>query len=295
MRADLAHRHNMINRFTDGRVLHGEPILPSPDFDLGDTTAETKLQAKVISGDIFDAGSKVTDEVATVQQLLGPLTKDDVPILRCVGLNYLTHIRETGRSPPPTPSIFFKPNTTVADHGSDVLIPKLAQDEQADYEGELCIVIGKDAKNVSEEDALNYIAAYTVGNDVSSRKLQIDRAIAGPVPQWGFSKGFDTYAPMGPCLVRADIIGDPARLQLQTFIDGEQRQNIEVSDLIFGCAALVSYLSTGTTLQKGSVIMTGTPGGVGNGLKPPQFLKPGTRMEVKVTDIGTLRNGVKFE
>lgn len=100
-----------------------------------------------------------------------------------------------------------------------------------------------------------------MGNDISSRKLQIDRAIAGPVPQWGFSKGFDTFAPLGPCLVRPDMLGDEKQLRLQTLIDGELRQDVLISDLVFGCAALVSYLSTGTTLQKGSVIMTGTPGG----------------------------------
>lgn len=139
---------------TDDRVLYGEPILPSLTFDLGYTTAETKLQARVIEGDIYDPSCLVTDEVVTVRSLLGPLTRDDVPILRCVGLNYMSHsefqhlfslalinltrvVKETGRSPPPTPSIFFKPNTTVTDHGSDVLIPRIAQDQQADYEGEL--------------------------------------------------------------------------------------------------------------------------------------------------------------
>ncbi|EED14953.1 fumarylacetoacetate hydrolase, putative [Talaromyces stipitatus ATCC 10500] len=283
---------------TDGRTLYGEPILLSPDFDLGTTTAEIKLQAKVIVGsDIYDetGATRITDEVVTVQKLLGPLTQEDVPILRCVGLNYKTHIQETGRSPPPTPSIFFKPNTTITDHDCNVVIPKIAQDEQADYEGELCLVIGKDAKNVTKEVALDYVAALTVGNDISSRKLQIDRTIAGPVPQWGFSKGFDTFAPLGPCLVRRDVVGDETQLRLQTIIDGEVRQDTLISDLLFGCAELVSYLSTGTTLQKGSVIMTGTPGGVGNGLKPPKFLRPGNRMEVRVSKIGTLRNGVEFE
>ncbi|KAF9895307.1 hypothetical protein FE257_000211 [Aspergillus nanangensis] len=269
---------------TDGRILHGEPVLPSSDFDLGTTTTETMLQAKVISGsDIYDTtgATKVTDEVVTVEKLLGPLKQEDVPILRCVGLNYMTHIRETGRTPPPTPSIFFKPSTTITDHDCNVVIPKIAQDEQADYEGELCLIIGRDAKDVSEAEALDYVAAFTIGNDISSRKLQIDRTIAGPVPQWGFSKGFDTYAPLGPCLLRSDLVGDEKELRLQTLVDGEVRQDALVSDLVFGCAALVSYLSTGTTLQKGSVIMTGTPGGVGNGMKPPKFLKPGNRMEVK--------------
>lgn len=282
----------------DGRRLRGEPILPHPDFDLGDTTQATGLRARVITGDdIYDQTGKtvVSDEVVTVKQLLGPLAQTDVPILRCVGLNYAKHIREAGRSPPPFPFIFFKPNTTVLDHGADVVIPKIAQDDQADYEGELCLVIGRDAKDVSPADALGYVAAYTCGNDVSARKLQRDPKLAGVVPQWGFSKGFDTFAPLGPCLVRADLIGDPKKLLLKTIVDGETRQEELVEDLLFDCAYLVSYLSSGTTLQAGSVIMTGTPGGVGGSMKPPQYLAPGTKMEVSISKIGTLRNGVKFE
>ncbi|KAF6830426.1 fumarylacetoacetate hydrolase family protein [Colletotrichum plurivorum] len=281
----------------DGRVLRGEPILPHDGFDLGDTTEGTKLRAKVIVGsDIYDTSGnlQVTDEIAVVKTLLGPLAPEDVPILRCVGLNYATHIKEAGRKPPPFPFIFFKPNTTVLDHGADVIVPKICQDDQADYEGELCIIIGKDAKDVSVSDAPDYIAAYTCGNDVSSRKLQRDPAFAGNVPQWGFSKGFDTYAPLGPCLVRHDLIGDPTSLLLRTTVDGEERQKELVSDLLFDCFYLISYLSSGTTLQKGSVIMTGTPGGVGAGLNPPKWLLPGTQMEVSITNIGTLRNGVKF-
>ena len=124
-----------------------------------------------------------------------------------------------------------------------------------------CLVIGKDAKDVSVEEALDYVAAYTAGNDVSSRKLQRDPKLAGVVPQWGFSKGFDTFAPMGPCLVASELIGDPKKLHLRTIINDQTRQDEEVSDLLFDCAYVVSYLSQGTTLQKGSVIMTGTPGG----------------------------------
>ncbi|KEQ92079.1 hypothetical protein AUEXF2481DRAFT_101078 [Aureobasidium subglaciale EXF-2481] len=282
---------------TDGRVLRGEPLLPTSDFDLGNTTEETQLKAKVITGtDPYDISGKtmVTNEVVTVRKLLGPLAPEDTDILRCVGLNYAKHIKEAGRSPPPFPFIFFKPTTCVADHGSDVLIPKIAQDDQADYEGELCLIIGKDAKDVSREEALNYVAAYTAGNDISSRKLQRDPAFAGRIPQWGFSKGFDTFAPLGPCLVNSELIGDPAELLLKTVVDGHVRQDETVRDLLFDCAYLISYLSTGTTLRKGSVIMTGTPGGVGAGLTPPQFLLPGTVMEVSISKIGTLRNGVKF-
>ena len=122
-------------------------------------------------------------------------------------------------------------------------------------------MIGRDAKNVSEEEALSYVAAYTCGNDISSRKLQRDAAFAGRIPQWGFSKGFDTFAPLGPCLVSSKIIGDPAGLKLKTIVNGEVRQDEGVADLLFNCAYLISYLSSGTTLQKGSIIMTGTPGG----------------------------------
>lgn len=166
------------------------------------------------------------------------------------------------------------------------------------------------------EDALDYVAGYTVGNDISSRKLQRDPAYAGVIPQWGFSKGFDTFAPLGPVLVAASEIPDPSQLHLKTVIDGEVRQDESVSDLLFDCKYCISYLSQGTTLQKGSVIMTGTPGGmlapeqmnswslqtnlliyrtgVGAGLNPPKYLVPGTQMDVTISKIGTLRNNVVF-
>lgn len=155
-------------------------------------------------------------------------------------------------------------------------------------------MIGRDCKDVSEAEALSYVAAYTCGNDISSRKLQRDPAFAGRIPQWGFSKGFDTFAPLGPGLVNASFIDDPAKLNLTTIVDGEVRQDESVADLLFRCWYLISYLSSGTTLEKGSIIMTGTPGGVGVGLNPPKYLVPGTVMEVNISKIGTLRNDVKF-
>ena len=170
--------------------------------------------------------------------------------------------------------------------------------------------MGQDAKDIPKEKALDYVAAYTVGNDISSRKLQTRPALAGPTPQFCFSKGFDTFAPMGPCLVASRLIGDPSSLHITTKINGQVRQDEDLTDLLFDCAYLIEYLSQGTTLQKGSVIMTGTPGGtsihsilpfltmnigVGNGLKPPQYLTPGTIMEVIVSKIGTLRNEVGFD
>ncbi|PLN79606.1 hypothetical protein BDW42DRAFT_195081 [Aspergillus taichungensis] len=281
---------------TDGRILRGEPLVED-SVDLGFVTAADQIQARVISGDdIYDTTGKTTftDDVVTVKTILGPLAQNEVPIIRCVGLNYMKHIKEAGRTPPPFPFIFFKPNTTLQDHGAPVEIPSIAQDDQADYEGELCLVIGKDAKNVPRDQALSYIGAYTVGNDISSRRLQRDPALAGRVPQWGFSKGFDTYAPLGPCLVAGSQVADPAALHLRTLIDGEVRQDELVADMLFDCAYIVSYLSQGTTLQKGSLIMTGTPSGVGSGLQPPKYLKPGTQMDVSVAGIGTLRNSVVY-
>lgn len=237
----------------------------------------------------------MTDQIVAVNKLLGPLAQPDVPILRCVGLNYSKHIKEAARIPPPFPFIFFKPTTCVADRDAPVHIPKICQDDQADYEGQVCLVIGRDAKDVPLKDTLDYVAAYTCGNDVSSRKLQRNPEFAGRIPQWGFSNGFDTFAPMGQCLVAAHLISDPAKLHLKTIIDGEVRQEESVGDLLFDCAYCIHYLSQGSTLQKGSVIMTGTPGGVGAGFNPPKWLVPGTKIEVSISGIGTLKNEVVYD
>ncbi|KAF3004415.1 hypothetical protein E8E13_010315 [Curvularia kusanoi] len=283
---------------TDGRELRGQPILPSSDFDIGTTTEATGLKAKVIkvaNGDIFDGATQVTDEEVTVKKLLGPVTVDEVPIIRCIGLNFIKHIQEGGRTLPPHPSTFIKANTCLQDHEGPIVIPKIAQDNQADYEGELCFIIGKDCKDASEADAFDYIGGYLSGNDVSSRKWQRDPALAGTVPQWNFSKGFDTYAPLGPQIVSTKVIPDPSKLTLQTRVNGDLRQNSGIDDLCFKIPQLVAFCSQGTTLKKGTVVMTGTCAGVGYAMKEPQFLKPGDVVEVSITpQIGTLRNTVEF-
>ncbi|KAF1975539.1 fumarylacetoacetate hydrolase family protein-like protein [Bimuria novae-zelandiae CBS 107.79] len=282
---------------TDGKVLRGEPILPSPDFDVGTATEATGLKAKIIdvaNNDIFNPATKVTDQEATVKKLLGPVTTDEVPIIRCIGLNFIKHIQEGGRTLPPYPSTFIKANTCLNDHGAPIVIPKLVQDNQADYEGELCFIISKDAKDVSEADAYDYVGGYLCGNDVSSRKLQRDPKLAGTVPQWNFSKGFDTYAPLGPQIVSTEVIPDPSKLYLKTIVNGDVRQSETIDDLCFKIHTIVSYCSQGTTLKKGTVIMTGTPSGVGYAMKEPQFLKPGDVVEVNINAIGTLRNTVEY-
>ncbi|KAF7560942.1 hypothetical protein G7046_g3196 [Stylonectria norvegica] len=280
---------------TDGRILFGEPVDRSLDLCWKATSG---LQARVLVGDdIYDVTGKtrLSDEIAEVRTLLGPLTEDNVPLIRCVGLNYIKHIRETGHTPPSLPAVFIKPSTAIVGHDEAILIPKIAQDEQADYEGELCFTILRDAKDVTKEDALSYVAAYTCGNDVSARKLQSDPKLAGSIPQATFSKGFDTFAPLGPCLVAASEIGDGSKLHLKTLVNGEVRQESPVSELLFDCASLISLMSQGTTLKKGTVVMTGTPDGVGFRMRPPKFLKPGDVVEVEISSIGTLRNEVKYE
>jgi len=279
----------------DGNIKYGEPIVPSDDKnpDIDALAQQGGLKVKVLAGD-NPLLAKLTGEEDEVKQLLGPLTPKDVPIVRCVGLNYRTHILETGFDLPANPTLFIKPSHTVADTRSPVPIPALGQ-PKCDYEGELTIVIGKDAKNVSEADALNYVAGYTTGNDVSCRDWQMDKDKAGMMPQWSFSKSFDKYAPLGPCITSTEILGDASGLKLKTSVNGEARQESDTGDLVFGVRKLVSFLSTGQTLQAGSLIMTGTPGGVGFGMKPPVWLKDGDEVVVEIEGFGKVVNVMKFE
>ncbi|KAL3445421.1 hypothetical protein BJX65DRAFT_296952 [Aspergillus insuetus] len=276
-------------------IRYGEPIVADPaELNNLDELADAgKLKVKVLDG-VTPLAATPTGEIATVGKLLGPFDGRTVPIIRCIGLNYKTHILETGRSLPSCPTIFTKPGPSVADHGEDIPIPFIAQG-QCDYEGELVVLIGQDAKNVSESEALDYVAGYTVGNDVSARDWQREAEKAGPVPQWTFSKSFDKYAPLGPCLVAAHVLGDANNLSLRTIVNGDVRQSTNTSDLCFSVARLVAFCSQGQTLQKGSLIMTGTPGGVGLFMKPPVFLQDGDEVVVEIENIGRLRNRVVFE
>lgn len=156
-------------------------------------------------------------------------------------------------------------------------------------------MIGKSGKNIPKDKAHEYIAGYVTSNDVSARKWQREKAYAGGVPQFCFSKGFDKYAPLGPAIVSHPTVGDPGNLQLKTFVNGELRQDTNTDDLIFDVPTIVSFVSQGTTLEKGSLIMTGTPSGVGMGQVPPKYLQDGDVVEVEIEKLGRLRNRVKFE
>ncbi|MEK4566782.1 fumarylacetoacetate hydrolase family protein [Alkalihalobacillus sp. FSL R5-0424] len=202
----------------------------------------------------------------------------------CVGLNYRKHADETGSPYPEVPILFNKFNNTLAGHHQAITIPEVSQ--EVDYEVELAIVIGKTAKNVTEEDALNYVFGYTVANDLSARDLQMK------TPQWLLGKTCDGFNPIGPFLVTADEIGDPQSLTLETKVNGELRQHSSTSDMIFSCKEIISYISRHFTLKPGDLILTGTPEGVVLGLPKEKrvYLKSGDTVSVSIEKIGTLTN-----
>ncbi|QYS97898.1 FAA_hydrolase domain-containing protein [Trichoderma simmonsii] len=274
----------------DGNKLYGDPQIESAD-DLSRLLENGELFARVLDGSSpFNLASKA-GALRQVRRVLPVLTPKDVPIIKCVGLNYITHIKEGGRKPPPYPSIFIKPSYCVASSIEEIPIPRLAQDNQCDYEGELSIVIAKTGKDIDKEDALEYVAGYVVSNDVSARTWQRDPDYAGGVPQWCFSKGFDKYAPLGPMIVSPKLVGDASNLRLQTWVNEELRQDSSTSDLLFGVKEIISFVSQGTTLEQGTVIMTGTPAGVGMGMKPePRYLKNGDVVKVSIEHLGSVRN-----
>lgn len=197
----------------------------------------------------------------------------------CVGLNYADHARETGKEPPAEPILFMKATSAIAGPNDDVEIPKGS--EKADWEVELGIVIGKRAKYVSEAKALDHVAGYCLVNDVSERAFQSERG-----GQWTKGKSHDTFGPIGPWLVTRDEIADPQNLDLWLDVDGVRRQTGNTRTMIFGVAHLVAYISQFMTLEPGDIIATGTPPGVGLGLKPPVFLQTGQTMRLGITGLG---------
>ncbi|KQR36320.1 2-hydroxyhepta-2,4-diene-1,7-dioate isomerase [Rhizobium sp. Leaf155] len=201
----------------------------------------------------------------------------------CVGLNYADHAKETGKAPPEEPILFMKATSAVVGPNDEVEIPRGSK--KADWEVELGVVIGTRAKYVSEADALNHVAGYCVVNDVSERAFQSERG-----GQWTKGKSHDTFGPTGPWLVTRDEVADPQNLALWLDVDGVRRQTGNTNTMIFGVAHLVSYISQFMTLEPGDVIATGTPPGVGMGIKPePVFLKPGQVMTLGIEGLGEQR------
>ena len=240
-----------------------------------------------ISGDIFGEYS-VTDKTAQVAKLLAPIVPTN---LLCIGLNYRQHAVETKLPIPEYPVLFMKTTGAVQNPGDPIVLPRTLRSDQVDYECELAVVIGKKCKNVSREKALDYVLGYTCANDVSARDWQFN----GSGGQWCRGKTFDTFAPLGPCLVTTDEIPDPNALDIKLDINGEVLQDWNTSDMIFDIPALIEFLSGSTTLLPGTVILTGTPQGVGMARKPPRFLNAGDVVTVTIEKIGSLTNPVVEE
>ena len=241
--------------------------------------------AILLEGDLFreltDTGQRIS-----VTKILAPL---EPAAIFGIALNYKQHADEAGFEKPKYPVLFFKNPGSVTHPGDPIVIPKCCEDiPQVDWEAELAVVIGRAAKNVPVSEALQYVKGYSPTNDISARHWQ-KHAGAGQVAR---GKSFDTFCPIGPELITADEIPDPQSLNLQCLLNGEIMQDSNTSQMIFSVAEIISYLSMDTTLLPGSVILSGTPGGVGFARNPPVFLKAGDVVEVAIEGMQTLSNPV---
>ncbi|EGN92049.1 hypothetical protein SERLA73DRAFT_191696 [Serpula lacrymans var. lacrymans S7.3] len=275
-----------------GMVHIGQPVNGNLDIGLAFHFKET-IKAYEILGSYLDPAAQLSNNILTVKELLAPLSREEMKTVRCLGLNYSDHAAEAGLAKPAAPILFYKPLASMIGPSVPVVIPLAAQPPALhlpDYEVELTIVIGKAAKDVKEEDALDYVLAYTAANDVSFRKHQMTTS------QWGFSKGFDQTTPIGPCLVSNNAIPDPQIVPLKCILNGEVVQDGLTDTQLFNVRQTIAFLSQGTTLEPGSVILTGTPKGVGFVRKPPIYLKDGDDVRVWIGGgVGTLINSVVEE
>ncbi len=240
--------------------------------------------AREISGDIFGA-FRETDRVVKPGKALAPV---DPVYLPCIGLNYKKHAAESNSAPPPHPVLFVKNPASVQHPGDPIELPQKLPSTSVDYECELAVVIGRKCKNVAKADALNYVLGYTCANDVSARDWQRN----GGGGQWCQGKSFDTFCPLGPVLVTPDEIPNPNALRIRTILNGETLQDWNTDDMIFDVPTLIEYLSASKTLMPGTVILTGTPHGVGFARNPPVWLKPGDTVTIDIEKIGALTNPV---
>ncbi|MEW6638560.1 MAG: fumarylacetoacetate hydrolase family protein [Actinomycetota bacterium] len=260
-----------VGRVEDGRI-----------FSLG----ETSMQEYIAHGrgaERRPGGEEVPLSEATLH---APVPRPQKVI--AIGLNYEDHAAETGAQIPEKPIVFAKYANTVIGPGEPIRIPPITR--QADYEAELAVVIGREAKNVSEEEALEYVFGYTNANDVSARDLQFSEG-----GQWTRSKSLDTFCPLGPYLVTRDEVPDPQGLSVRAILNGEVVQDGHTSKMIFSVAELVSFLSEGMTLVPGDVVLTGTPPGVGMAREPQLWLKDGDEITIEIESLGSLTNPVVEE
>ncbi|KAH6708775.1 aromatic compound degradation protein [Leptodontidium sp. MPI-SDFR-AT-0119] len=266
----------------DGQIYYGE----AGDQWQSDLKGKS---VKIFSGlDPFDEKFHLSDKSATISEVLCPL--ESVPIGIGIGLNYRQHAEEAGLPFPTFPVVFAKYPDTLAGPFEDV--PVNPDAHFLDYEGELTLIIGKDIKDLTEQDdPLDYVLGYTVGNDVSSRYWQRAPRSGG---QYSLAKSFDKFGPIGPVIASLKAVGNPEDLKLRTWVNGELRQESSTDDLIIKIKEIIRHLSKGTTLRKGTYIMTGTPSGVAAFMKPPRWLQDGDVVEVEIEKIGKIANKMVF-
>jgi 2-keto-4-pentenoate hydratase/2-oxohepta-3-ene-1,7-dioic acid hydratase in catechol pathway len=241
----------------------------------------------LIEGDIFGQ-FEVTDTLVPIRERLAPLTP---PLIVCIAQNYRAHALELGGSVPERPVFFIKMPHSLLDPGKAIELPRHLRSDKVDFEAELAVVIGRTCRNVSVDEALDNVLGYTAGNDVSARDWQ---------KEWGGGqfcrgKGFDTFCPLGPHIVTTDDIPDPGKLGIKGYLNCEIMQDGHTSDLIFSVPELIAFICGSTTLPTGTVILTGTPSGVGVARSPQRFLREGDSYRVEIEGIGPLENPVREE
>ena len=259
-----------------------KPAILDAEGEVRDLSSHvTDFAGAAVSFEALDAIRKI--DISTLPVVVDPgrigACLASVPNFYCIGLNYAKHAAETGAEPPKEPIIFSKATSSLSGPFDPVVIPR--NSVKADWEVELGVVIGREALYVSEADALSYVAGYCTINDVSEREFQIEKG-----GQWIKGKSAPTFGPTGPYLVTADEVGDPQKLGLTLSLNGEVVQDSNTDDMIFGVAKIISYMSQFMKLVPGDIIATGTPSGVGMGMKPQRFLKPGDVMEIEVKGLG---------
>ena len=244
-----------------------------------------------IGGDVLSDAGMASIRAADPARLpivqggrLGPCVADTGKFI-CIGLNYADHAAESGMAVPPEPVIFMKATSAICGPNDPIIIPRTS--EKTDWEVELAVIIGKKAKYVTEADAMDYVAGYAVTNDVSERAFQTERS-----GQWTKGKSCDNFGQIGPWLVTRDEVADPQNLAMWLTVNGTKMQNGSTKTMVYGVKYLVSYLSQFMTLHPGDVISTGTPPGVGLGMKPPKYLKAGDVVELGIEGLGQQRQDV---
>ena len=240
-----------------------------------------------LSGDLLGSLTD-TQQPVQVAKLLAPLVPRDII---CIGLNYRKHADEGGKPVPEFPVVFMKNSGTLQNPGDPIVLPRRLNSDSVDYECELAVVLKKECYNVSKASALDYVLGYTCANDVSARDWQMK--FGGS--QWCRGKTFATFCPLGPCLTTADEIPNPNNLGIRTVLNGQTMQDWNTNDMIFDVPTLIEFLSGSTRLAAGTVILTGTPHGVGAARKPPVFLQPGDTVTIEIDGIGALTNPVIAE